>query len=219
MAAGAGFALVDPHGDLVADILPLIPEHRVQDVIYFNPSDKDYVMPLNILAAEPGRESEIADALIVTFRRLVSSWGDRMEDILRNTVYSLLAVGGMSFADIRKILVNEEFRGQVVQQLVNPMLQDFWFSQFPNLPSNATQPIINKFSKFLNPFSTTQYIFTQPDTRLNFDHMMQGNKVFLANLSQGQIGLDTSHLLGTFLISQIQLAAMRRAQLAAQERN
>ena len=102
LEAGAGFALLDPHGDLVQDIMPFIPEHRVEDVVYFDPRNKDYVTPINILAAQPGEEQLIADAVILTFRRLAEGWGPRMDYILRNVVYTLLATGGKTFADIHK---------------------------------------------------------------------------------------------------------------------
>ena len=219
LEAGAGFALLDPHGDLVQDIMPFIPEHRVEDVVYFDPRNKDYVTPINILAAQPGEEQLIADAVILTFRRLAEGWGPRMDYILRNVVYTLLATGGKTFADIHKLLVDPNYRASVVQTVTTPMLQTFWSAEFPNYPKTATDPITNKFGIFLNPFSTTTHIFTQTDPTPDFFKIMQEKKVFLANLSQGQIGTETSQLLGTFIISQIQLAAMRRANVPPEERS
>ena len=77
LEAGAGFAVVDPHGDLVEDVLARVPSERTGDVIYFNPADREYITPLSILAARsPEEQILVADALIVTFRRLVESWGE-----------------------------------------------------------------------------------------------------------------------------------------------
>ena len=212
--SGAGFAVVDPHGDLVADTLPYIPPERSQDLIYFNPADRRYVTPLNVLAARnPEEQALVADAVIVSFRRLVESWGDRMENILRMTVYTLLAAGNKTFADIERILIDPQFRSQVVDSISNPRLLQFWHNQFPTLPKNALDPITNKFSKFINPLDTTGLIFCLPDSKIHFPDMLQKRKIFLANLSQGQLGHDTSLLLGALIISQLQLAAMRRASL------
>ena len=216
---GAGFALLDPHGDLVEDILPFIPEHRVEDVIYFDPTNKEHVMPINILAAQPGEEQLIADAVILTFCRLAEGWGPRMDYILRNAVYTLLATGNKTFADIKYILVDPGYRASVIQTLTIPMLQSFWSAEFPSYPKTATDPIANKFGIFLNPFSPTTHIFTQTTPTPDFFKIMQEKKVFLANLSQGQIGTETAQLLGTFLISQIQLAAMRRANVPPEQRS
>ena len=217
--AGAGFAVIDPHGDLVADTLPHIPAERSQDVIHFNPADRAFVTPLNVLAAStPEEQSLVADAVIVSFRRLVESWGDRMEHILRLTVYTLLAAGGKTFADIERMLIDPEFRDQVVASITNLRLLQFWKHQFPALPKNALDPITNKFSKFINPLDTTGLTFQLPDSKIYFPDILQQRKIFLANLSQGQLGLDTSLLLGTLIISQLQLAAMRRASMPAEAR-
>ena len=217
---GAGFALLDPHGDLAERVLALIPEERAADVVYFNPTDREHITPLNIFAGakNPQELGLIADGVIVTFRRLVESWGDRMENILRQTVYTLLAVGNKTFADIQRMLSDPPFREQVVAQLTNPPLKRFWQYDFPNLPKNACDPITNKFSKFLNPLDPTRFIFSLPETKFNFEDIMQGRKIFLANLAQGQLGEDFSQLLGALLVSQFQLSATRRAAIPEEAR-
>ena len=217
---GAGFALLDPHGDLAERVLALIPEERAADVVYFNPTDREHITPLNIFAGakNPQELVLIADGVIVTFRRLVESWGDRMENILRQTVYTLLAVGNKTFADIQRMLSDPPFREQVVAQLTNPPLKRFWQYDFPNLPKNACDPITNKFSKFLNPLDPTRFIFSLPETKFNFEDIMQGRKIFLANLAQGQLGEDFSQLLGALLVSQFQLSATRRAAIPEEAR-
>ena len=217
---GAGFALLDPHGDLAERVLTLIPEERAADVVYFNPTDREHITPLNVFAGakNPQELVLIADGVIVTFRRLVESWGDRMENILRQTVYTLLAVGNKTFADIQRMLSDPPFREQVVAQLTNPPLKRFWQYDFPNLPKNACDPITNKFSKFLNPLDPTRFIFSVPETKLDFSDIMQGRKIFLANLAQGQLGEDFSQLLGALLVSQFQLSATRRAAIPEEAR-
>lgn len=217
---GCGFALLDPHGDLAERVLTLIPEERAADVVYFNPTDREHITPLNVFAGakNPQELVLIADGVIVTFRRLVESWGDRMENILRQTVYTLLAVGNKTFADIQRMLSDPPFREQVVAQLTNPPLKRFWQYDFPNLPKNACDPITNKFSKFLNPLDPTRFIFSVPETKLDFSDIMQGRKIFLANLAQGQLGEDFSQLLGALLVSQFQLSATRRAAIPEEAR-
>lgn len=215
---GAGVAVIDPHGDLAEDLLEHIPEGRLDDTIYFDASDKQHPIALSILNAQSDEEvGLLADDLMVTFKRLSESWGERMETILRYTFHTLLRAPGSTFIDIQHILQNERFRQQVVGQVRFPLVTEFWQHQFPQLPKDANQPILNRMSKFvLSP--TLCAMLSSAHSRLDFYEVIQGGKVLLVNLASGRIGEDNAKLLGSLIVSQLQLAVMRRAVLPREQR-
>lgn len=215
---GVGVGVIDPHGDLVQKLLQYIPEYRVKDTIYLNPTDESYPIPLNILnAAAQDNIGVLADDLVVTFRRLSDSWGERMDSVLRSVIYTLLRKEGSTFFDIQRILREPNFRHAVTASLDYPPLQEFWEHDFPQLSKDASQPILHRMNKF-SLFPTLYAMLSQPSSVLSFDDVMQGKKILLVNLSQGELGEDNSKLIGSLLVSQIQLAAMRRARLREAER-
>jgi len=215
---GAGVAVIDPHGDLAEDLLHHIPEDRIGDTIYFDASDKQHPISLSILNAQSDEEiGLLADDLMVTFRRLSESWGERMETILRYTFHTLLRTSGSTFIDIQHILQNPQFRHRAVQQANFPLLTDFWHCQFPQLPKDAAQPILNRMSKFvLSP--TLHAMLSRAESRLNFQEVIKGRKILLVNLASGRIGEDNAKLLGSLIVSQLQLSVMRQAALPRERR-
>jgi hypothetical protein len=215
---GRGVAIIDPHGDLVENLLPHIPEERIEDTIYFDPSDTKYPIPFNIFNAQDENEAAtLADDLLVTFRRLSDTWGERMDDILRHTIHTLSQVPGATFLDIQTILQNPEYRAKVLSQINSQPLLDFWQYRFPQLAKDATQPILSRMSKFsLSP--VLKNILGSSNTAFDISSLIQKKKIFLANLGKGRIGEDTSKLLGSLLVSQFQLAIMRRANIPKEQR-
>lgn len=159
----------------------------------------------------------LADDLIITFRRLSESWGERMDSVLRSVVYTLLRTPGSTFFDIQRILREPDYRKAVTRDLDFAPLREFWELDFPQMPRDASQPILHRMSKFAL-FPTLHAMLSQPSSALNFDQVMQQKKILLVNLSQGELGEDNSKLIGCLLVSQLQLAAMRRARLAKEER-
>src|SRR5271165_5354716 len=93
IAAGHGVTVVDPHGQLVEEILENhIPRYRTNDVIFFNPKDKERAFALNMLdCRRPEQRGLVVSNAIGIFKKLwADSWGVRMEDILRNSLHALL---------------------------------------------------------------------------------------------------------------------------------
>jgi Type IV secretion-system coupling protein DNA-binding domain len=215
---GVGVGVIDPHGDLVQKLLEHIPESRIGDTIYLNPTDEQYPVPLNILNATTQENiGVLADDLIITFRRLSESWGERMDSVLRSVVYTLLRTPGATFFDIQRILRDADYRNAVTRNLDFAPLREFWEFDFPQMPKDASQPILHRMSKFAL-FPTLHAMLSQPASPLNFDQVMQEKKILLVNLSQGELGEDNSKLIGCLLVSQLQLAAMRRARLPREQR-
>lgn len=224
---GDGVCVIDPHGDLVSDLLDCIPEGRINDTIYFNVSDRAHPIGLDMLSAKSEAEIELlTDDLITTFRRLTDTWGERMETILRYSFNTLLRTPGATFLDLQKLLINESWRSNVVRKLDYPPLADFWSTQFPNMPKDATQPILSRMTKIvLSP--TLNNIFGQSQNTLNFNEVIRNKKILLINLGadsrdpdnpQLAVSDETKKLVGSVIVSQLQLAAMRQANLPEHQR-
>jgi hypothetical protein len=217
--SGAGVAVIDPHGDLVDDILQCIPERRIEDTIYFNAADRQFPIGLNILNAQTEDEiGLLADDLLVMFKRFSESWGDRMENLLRFSFHTLLSSKGSTFLDIKALLQKKDFRERTLANIHNSTLDDFWKLEYPRIEKDASPPILSRMSKFsLSPILAR--ILGQPDSILNFSDVIRNKKILLVNISKGQIGEDTAQLLGSLIVSQLQLAVMRRAALPKESRD
>ncbi|HEX8459200.1 MAG TPA: type IV secretion system DNA-binding domain-containing protein [Pyrinomonadaceae bacterium] len=227
IARGEGVCVIDPHGDLVSELLDYIPQQRVKDSIYFNVSDRAHPIGLDLMNANSEGEIEIlTDDLVTTFRRLTESWGERMETILRYAFNTLLRTPGATFLDLQKLLTNEGWRSTVVRKLNFPPLTEFWYSQFVNMPKDATQPILSRMTKIvLSP--TLNAIFGQSKNTLNFNDVIRNRKILLINLggdsrdrNNEQLGVsdEMKKLIGSVIVSQLQLAAMRQASIPETER-
>ncbi|MDQ3802269.1 MAG: type IV secretion system DNA-binding domain-containing protein [Acidobacteriota bacterium] len=218
IARGEGVAVIDPHGDLVEDLLHHVPRERASDTIYLDAADKGHPIPLDIMNAQSDEEvGLLADDLMVTFRRLSDSWGERMETILRYAFHTLLRTPGSTFVDIQHLLQHPSFRERAIQAANFPLLTDFWQHQYPQFAKDAAQPILNRMSKFV--LSPALYaVLSRSESALNFSEVLQQKKVLLVNLASGRIGEDNAKLRGSLIVSQLQLAVMRRAALPKAER-
>jgi uncharacterized protein (DUF4415 family) len=224
MKGGDGVCVIDPHGDLVATgdnpLLDYVPEDRIKDTIYFNAADKEYPLALNMLSARRDDElSLLADNLLVVFRRQSEGWGPRMEDILRATLQTLMHIPGTTFLDIKRLLHNDAFRQSMVRKLDHPMLKEFWEEDFATNYNrkDATAPIISRVNKFLY-LPQLYAMLSSPESKLDFYDIIQSNKILLVNLSSGTIGEDNAQLLGSLIVTQLQMAAMRRAGIPPAQR-
>jgi hypothetical protein len=226
-----GLCVIDPHGDLIDQILSVIPRERIPDVIYFNPDDISYPMGINLLELTPGlnaedtvREKEfIAESIISVFHKIYSDKysGPRMEYILRNTIHTAFTVPDATLFTIYKLLINTPFRKSVVRNLTDENLKDFWKYEFDKAGDyqkvKMISPITNKIGRFL--FSpTAKRILEQPKSTINFDRILNEGKVLLCNLSKGKIGEDNSSVFGVLIMAKIQLAALKRARMKPEDR-
>lgn len=218
--AGQGVGVLDPHGDLVADVLKRIPEHRVNDVILFDPTDKEYPFGLNILDAKDFTEAEriVTETVMALERYFPSSWGPRLEQILTSTLYTVLnAIPGATLADVERMLTDPVFRDQTVANTKDQRLVDYWRQQYAFGPKNAADPVLNKLSVFLIN-RTVRNIICQRRLKLDFDELLNDGKILLANLSTGLLSEKISGTLGSFIITKIVNAAFRRASILESQR-
>jgi hypothetical protein len=220
---GFGFALLDPHGDLVKKVKAQIPWSRRDDVIDFDVPDKQQPYGFNPLANVPVDKRPLAcSGLIQVFKHLWNdSWGPRLEYILRNCLLSLLDYPDSTLADILKLLSDRDFRKNVIPHIQNKQIKDFWIKEYDKYPERfrveAISPIQNKVGAFLS-HPLLQKILTNPEKPLSLRKIMDEGKILLVNLAKGSIGEDTSNLLGSLLISRFDLAALSRANIPEDDR-
>jgi hypothetical protein len=221
--SGHGVGLIDPHGDLAESLLDSIPRSRSHHVVYFNPSDLEYPVALNLLANVPKDERPlVASGIVGAFKSIWhESWGPRMEYILYNAVAALLDCRNTSLLGINRLLTDETYRAWVLRQIEDPFIKEFWEYEYASYDERfqreAIAPIQNKLGQFLlNP--VIRNILGQVERKVNFPTMMNNQWVFIANLSKGKIGPDKANLLGSLLVTQFQLATMRRAEQPESER-
>src|SRR5579859_4283809 len=152
IAAGHGVTVVDPHGQLVEDVLENhIPRHRTNDVIYFNPKDQNHAFALNMLdCPRPDQRGLVVSNVIGIFKKLwAESWGPRMEDILRNGLYALIEQPRpVSIVALPKLLVDQGYRTHVLGHTRNPAVLDFFYNTYDQWQNSfreeAISPVLNK---------------------------------------------------------------------------
>lgn len=221
--AGHGVGVVDPHGEFAEKILDFVPEERIKDVVYFDPSDINYPIAFNPLE-QVGTEFRhlVASGIMGVFKKIwVDLWSARMEYILNNTLLALLEYPDSTLLGIMRMLSDKDYRKRVVDNLKDPVIKGFWVNEFAKysqkFETEATAAIQNKVGQFVaNPL--IRNILGQPHSSLDMRKVMDERKILIINLSKGKIGEDNSALLGAMMITKLQLAAMSRVDVPESER-
>jgi len=222
--AGNGLAVVDPHGELAEAALSIIPSHRVNDVVYFNPADLEFPIAFNILeSVNPEVRHLIASGLVGVFKKIwADSWGPRLEYVLRNAILALLDYPGSTLLGVLRILTDKTYRKKVLEKIKDPVVRSFWIDEYSKYPdrfqAEAIAPIQNKVGQFLSN-ALIRNVVGQVKSSIDIRDIMDNKKILILNLSKGRIGEDTSALLGAMMITQIQLAALSRIDTPEDERN
>ncbi|HUC87795.1 MAG TPA: type IV secretion system DNA-binding domain-containing protein, partial [Candidatus Binatia bacterium] len=217
-----GFAVIDPHGDYAQHILQRIPAERVNEVIYFNPADTDFPIAFNPMEVyDPKLRTHTCSELIGVLKRMFESWGPRLEYILRYSILALLDYPNATMLDITRILTERKFRDEVLRYVTDPVVRNFWMIEFASwndkFAAEAVAPVLNKVGAFTaNPL--VRNIIGQPKSSFNIREIIDQRKILIVNLSRGLVGEDNASLLGALLVTKIQLAAMSRADVPAEER-
>lgn len=220
---GNGVAIVDPHGEFAEECLKAVPPERIKDVIYFNPADLNFPVSLNIMEkVDPEHRHLVSSGLIGVFKKLwADSWGPRLEYILRNAILALLCHPSSTLLGINRLLVDKQYREEVLSYVDDPVVSAFWVDEFSKyndrLLTEAISPIQNKVGQFLSS-GLIRNIVGQTESSFNIREAMDEGKILIMNLSKGHIGEDSSALLGAMMITKVQLAAMSRVDTPEDER-
>jgi energy-coupling factor transporter ATP-binding protein EcfA2 len=223
IALGHGVGVIDPHGDLAEELLNHIPPSRADHLVYFNPGDLEFPIGLNVIGnvTSDGRHL-VASGVVSAFKAIWrDSWGPRLEYILYNAVSALLECRNQTLLGVNRLLIDDEYRAKVIRQVKDPFIRAFWAEEYENYDERfkreAIAPIQNKIGQFLlNP--VIRNILGQIKKKVDIPFVMDNGRLFIANLSKGQLGHDKANLLGSLLVTQFQLGAMARSNRPESER-
>ncbi len=222
---GKGVAVVDPHGQLIDDIIPFIPRERADDVIYFNPADLDRPMGLNLLEAESPEERDMVamDAMNIMIKLFDEEiFGPRIQDYFRNGCLTLMEYkDGGCLTDMVRLFTDDDFQNERTKDLKNPIVKSFWEQQMAKTGAREKQEMIPYFAAKFGQFVTNglmRNIIGQTKSAFDFSDVMNNGKILLMNLSKGETGDINSKLLGMIIVSKLQVAALRRQRLPKEQR-
>lgn len=215
---GHGYAIIDPHGDFAIDNMRFIPGSRLDDVVFFNPADTAFPIGFNPLEVhDPNQKPNISSEVIGVLKRMFGeSWGPRLEYILRYTILALLDRPSTTMLDINRMLTDKKFRQETLGYCQDTVVLTFWRNEFgawsEKFATEAIAPVLNKIGAFTaNPI--IRNIIGQPKSTFNVRQIMDQGKILIVNLSKGLIGEDNAAILGSFIVTKIQLAAMSRSDI------
>ncbi len=223
---GAGVCVVDPHGDLINDVMNRIPAERMHDVIVFNPADISRPMGLNMLEAHtPQERDNAAQEMVAIFMKLFppEMIGPMFEHNMRNAMLTLMEDEEYpgTIADIPRLFTDKTFQAYKVTKVKDPVVRAFWEKEMAKTSdfhkSEMLGYLISKVGRFVEN-SMMRNIIGQPKSSFNFREIMDKKKILLVNLSKGQIGEVNAFLLGLIIVSKIQMAALSRADIPESER-
>lgn len=221
--AGNGLALIDPHGDLAERVHDLAQRSGRTDITYFNVPDPNQPFGYNPLRqVRADRRSLAASGLIEIFKKLwIDAWGSRLEHILRNAIYALLERDDATLPDILRLLTDKAFREETAKLVTNEPIHRFWLGEYPKytarLRADAISPIQSKVGALIaDPL--LRRVLTEAPQDIRFRKIMDEGGILIVSLAKGEVGDDTSTLLGGLLVTTIALAAFSRADQATEDR-
>ena len=221
--AGHGVCYVDPHGEGAEKMLRAVPANRINDVVYFNPADKDFPIAFNILeAVDEDKKNLVASGMMGVFKKIWPDvWSPRMEYILNNTILALLDYPGSTMLGVNRMMSDKDFRKRIYPKIKDPVVKSFWINEFDKwedrFRKEAVAAIQNKVGQFLSSF-VIRHIVGQPKSTIDMSDIMDNQKILIVNLSKGKIGEDAMRLLGGMIVTKIQLAAMGRVEIPEEDR-
>ncbi|OGF82836.1 hypothetical protein A3B18_00270 [Candidatus Giovannonibacteria bacterium RIFCSPLOWO2_01_FULL_46_13] len=223
IAYGYGLCLIDPHGDVIEEILNFVPEERIGDVVVIDPSDTAFPVsfnPLSNIHAE--MKHQLTQGLIeVMEKQFGANWTPRLEHVFRFTSLALLDYPYATMRGMISMLTDREYRQRVVDYITDDMVKRFWAVEFADwsekFDTEAIIPLVNKLGQFLSD-PLLRNIFAQKENKIDLEKIMNDKKILLINLSKGRLGEENSSFFGSMFITKIKQAGMARASLPEKDR-
>jgi hypothetical protein len=220
---GKGVGIIDPHGDLAQDLLNHFPPCRADDLVYFDPADRDHPIGLNLFSGlTEGAGHLIASGVVGAMKGIWrDAWGARLEYVLFACVAALSECDNISLLGVRRMLSDPHYRRWVMRQVKDPAVRAFWRDEFESYDkrflAEVIAPVQNKVGQlFMAP--PLRNVLGQVRSKVDLRFMMDNRRILIANLSKGKLGEDKANLLGSLLVAWFQLAALSRADLPEHKR-
>ncbi len=224
---GEGVAVIDPHGDLIDDVLKLIPPNRAEDVILFDPSDTERPMGLNMLEADTEDQKHFVTSSIINLMyklydpQKTGIIGPRFEHSVRNAMLTVMVEKGNTFVEVVRALTDMSYVQELLPKLDDPMVRRYWTDQIAQTSdfhkSEVLDYIVSKFGRFVTN-KMMRNIIGQSESSFNFREVMDKQKILLISLNKGRIGEENSSFLGLILVPKLLVAAMSRQDMPQEER-
>ena len=220
---GHGICFIDPHGDVIEDILPFIPENRIDDVVLIDPSDAKFPISFNPLAnIDVNFKHQLTQGLIeVLEKQFGANWTPRLEHVFRFTCLALLDYPHGTMRGMISMLTDRNYRQLVVEYIQDDMVKRFWAIEFADwsekYDTEAIIPLVNKLAQFLSD-PMLRGIFGQEENKIDLEKMMNEGKIILINLSKGKLGEENSSFFGSMFITKLKQAGMARQSIPEKDR-
>src|SRR3989339_290691 len=220
---GRGVAVLDPHGDLVDNVLRFVPTNRVNDVVLFDPGDIQNPIAFNPLEkVEEAYKMQLTIGFLDIFKKLFGdNWTYRLEHVLRYTTLALLDSPNTTVLSILKMLNDKNYRQKIVARIQDNVVKSFWVSEFAawseKFDSEAITPLLNKVGQFVAT-NMIRNIIGQPTAQFDIRDVMDNKKILLMKVSKGLLGEENSSLIGSMIITKMYQAAMSRANVEEEHR-
>lgn len=223
---GHGVAVIDPHGELIEDTLSNIPKERIEDVALFEPFEMERPQGLNMLEWETPEQKDFAvQEMIAIFMKLFPPEviGPMFEHYMRNAMLALMADKNNpgTLVEIPRIFTDDEYMEDRLEAVEDPVVRNFWVKEWKQTTGQSRSDmlgyVVSKVGRFIEN-EMMRNIIGQSRSSFDLTKIMNERKIFLANLSKGKTGEVNSSLLGLILVSKMQMAALRRADLPQEER-
>jgi len=225
--AGHGVCVIDPHGDLIDDIVKYIPASRAEDVIYFDPSDIERPMGLNLLEARNEDQKHFITTSIINLMyklydpQRTGIIGPRFEHAVRNAMLTVMSDSGATFVEVVRVLTDPKYVQELLPKVQDPIVRRYWTDQIAQTSdfhkSEVLDYIVSKFGRFVTN-RTMRNIIGQSQSAFDFRRVMDEGRILLINLSKGKLGEENSSFLGLVLIPKILVAAMSRQEIPEEKR-
>lgn len=225
--AGKGVAVVDPHGDLIEGILARMGPERAEDVIYFDPSDAERPMGLNMLEAQTEDQKHfVVTSIVGLMYKLYDPMktgiiGPRFEHAIRNAMLTVMSEPGNTFVEVVRVLTDQQFVRELLPKVTDPIVRRYWTDQIAQTAdfhkSEVLDYIVSKFGRFVTN-KLMRNIIGQSQSAFDFRRVMDEGKILLVNLSKGKIGEENSNFLGLILVPRILISAMSRQDMDEEKR-
>ena len=220
---GHGVAVIDPHGDLIENVMTYIPENRIKDVVFFNPLDTDRPVPFNPLEhVEEKMKMQVTNGFVNIFKKAFgSNWNARLEHVLRYSVLALLDTKDATVFSIKRMVSEREYRQKVIRHIKDESVANFWTNEFPSwtekYSSEAINPLLNKLGQLAGN-TMIKNVISVPENTFNIREIMDKQKILLIKLPKGILGEENIQLLGAMFITKIYQSAMSRQDIEESKR-
>lgn len=225
---GDGFAVIDPHGSMAEFVLERIPHERAEDVIYFNPSDYDRPLGLNIMDFYDEQDKHrVVNGFLALLTKMFDPnnqgiTGPRFEQAVRNAMLTAMSKKGSGLIEVVRILTDDQWvKDEWLPILKDDLVRRYWTDQVAKTSdfhkSEILGYIVSKFDRFVTNIAMRN-IIGQTDSSFNMRDIMDNKKILIVNLAKGLVGEENAQFLGLLLVPKILSAALSREDMPKEQR-